>query len=96
MNLAIIFPLALGAIVVFWLLSRREEGKVVSKKGDVPDRDGEAFSLKSVVEAARDPELLRAIDAGNTITAIKRVRELTGMGLKESKDVVESIMRLRR
>lgn len=30
------------------------------------------------------------VDGGNKIAAIKRVRELTGMGLKEAKDYVES------
>ena len=96
MNLAVIFPLALGAIVVLWLLSRRDNGRPIRKDEGAPTLDGGAVSLGSIIAAARDPELLEAIDRGNTITAIKRMRELTGMGLKESKDAVESVMRLRR
>jgi Na+/H+ antiporter NhaC len=96
MNLAIIFPLALGAIVVFWLLSRGEQRKVVWRAKDAPDEDPRDVSLKSIIEASRDPELMRSIESGNTISAIKRMRELTGMGLKDSKDVVEKIIRLRQ
>jgi len=48
--------------------------------------------------AADIPDTERAairalIDGGNTIAAIKRVRELTGLGLKEAKDYVESWQR---
>ena len=38
-----------------------------------------------------DPELLRLIRANNKIEAIKRYRELTGLGLKESMEAVEAI-----
>ena len=37
-----------------------------------------------------DPEIRAALEAGNKIEAIKRVRERTGLGLKEAKDLVES------
>ena len=39
---------------------------------------------------------LEAIDAGRLIEAIKIVREATGLGLKEAKDVVEAHARRRR
>jgi ribosomal protein L7/L12 len=38
-----------------------------------------------------DPEVRALLAAGNKIAAIKRVRELTGLGLKEAKDYVESL-----
>ena len=38
-----------------------------------------------------DPELRDLLARGNTIGAIKRYRELTGLGLAEAKDAVESI-----
>ena len=38
-----------------------------------------------------DPEILRLVRANNKIEAIRRYRELTGLGLKESKDAVEAI-----
>jgi ribosomal protein L7/L12 len=40
---------------------------------------------------AADEEVRRLLAAGNKIQAIKRVRELTGMGLKEAKDYVEAL-----
>ena len=36
-----------------------------------------------------DPEVRAALAAGNKIMAIKLVRERTGLGLKEAKDLVE-------
>jgi ribosomal protein L7/L12 len=38
-----------------------------------------------------DPEVRRALAAGNKIAAIKRWRALTGCGLKEAKDAIEAI-----
>jgi ribosomal protein L7/L12 len=40
---------------------------------------------------AVDPEVKRLADAGNLISAIKRYRELTGVGLAEAKVAVERI-----
>jgi ribosomal protein L7/L12 len=34
-----------------------------------------------------------AVERGETITAIKRLREATGMGLKEAKDHVDEVRR---
>ena len=39
--------------------------------------------------AMADAEVRAALAGGNRIAAIKRVRALTGLGLKESKDLVE-------
>lgn len=44
-----------------------------------------------VAKGGVDPEVLRLVRAGHKIEAIKRVRELTGLGLKEAKDYVESL-----
>ena len=40
-----------------------------------------------------DPGVREAIASGNLISAIKRYRELTGMGLAEAKDAVEKLQR---
>lgn len=40
-----------------------------------------------------DPELSRLVRANAKIQAIKRYRELTGLGLEESKDAVDEIER---
>lgn len=41
--------------------------------------------------AHEDAEILELIRRGRKIEAVKRMRELTGMGLAESKDAVEAI-----
>jgi ribosomal protein L7/L12 len=47
--------------------------------------------------AIADPELLTLLEQQQLIPAIKRYRELTGSGLKDSKEAVESLQRsLRR
>jgi large subunit ribosomal protein L7/L12 len=45
----------------------------------------------ATVSADEDPRLLELIRAGKKIEAIKRVRELTGLGLKEAKDFLDSL-----
>ncbi len=45
-----------------------------------------------VDDVSADSEVQLALARGNKIEAIKRVRELTGMGLKESKDYVEALV----
>ena len=60
-----------------------------------PELSGEGLTFASdqvaSVGAAADPRLLTLINEGNEIQAIKLYRELTGVGLKEAKDAVESI-----
>lgn len=41
-------------------------------------------------------QVIAAIDAGRKIEAIKTLREETGLGLKEAKDVVDSLVRAKR
>jgi ribosomal protein L7/L12 len=43
--------------------------------------------------AIADPQLLALLQQKQLIGAIKRYRELTGVGLKESKDAVEALQR---
>lgn len=43
--------------------------------------------------AEPDPEVLALIQAGKQIEAIKRYRELTGMGLAESQQAVQDLYR---
>ena len=42
-------------------------------------------------DPAMDPEVRRLVQAGELVSAIARYRELTGLGLKESKDAVEAL-----
>ncbi len=48
------------------------------------------FSSQRVHLTQEELDYLRAIAPSNKITAIKKVREVTGLGLKEAKDLVES------
>lgn len=43
--------------------------------------------------ASTDPQLLALLQQKQLIGAIKRYRELTGVGLKEAKDAVEALQR---
>lgn len=43
--------------------------------------------------AIEDPQLIAMLQQGKVIDAIKRYRELTGAGLKDSKDAVEQLKR---
>ena len=43
--------------------------------------------------AIADPQLLSLLQQKQLISAIKRYRQLTGSGLKESKDAVEALQR---
>jgi ribosomal protein L7/L12 len=47
----------------------------------------------STTEAARDPVLRGHLEREQLIEAIKRYRELTGVGLKEAKEAVEALRR---
>lgn len=46
---------------------------------------------EKMAAAAHDAQMLDALTSGQKILAIKRVRELTGLGLKEAKEFVEAI-----
>lgn len=41
-------------------------------------------------------QVIAAVDAGRKIEAIKILREETGLGLKEAKDVVDGLVRAKR
>ncbi|HPG28016.1 MAG: ribosomal protein L7/L12 [Spirochaetaceae bacterium] len=72
--------LTLGALVVvaFFVLSAvLRRGERVSMPGDRSAYSAEAASVESLIRA------------GRKIEAIKRLREETGLGLKEAKEEVE-------
>ena len=46
-----------------------------------------------IATASRDEELLDLIRHGRKIEAIKRLRDQTGLGLREAKDAVEALER---
>ncbi|MGG7177581.1 ribosomal protein L7/L12 [Clostridium paraputrificum] len=59
--------------------------KIASKLGI--EEKGEVYSLKAIIED--DSELLNMIKEGKKIKAIKKIRNITGIGLKEAKEFVD-------
>ena len=63
--------------------SQSPSSQVLSADMDLGSLIGQAVHFKEVIELAR---------SGNKIEAIKRYRQLTGLGLKESKDAVDALV----
>jgi ribosomal protein L7/L12 len=87
MIVGVVALVLLGVVV---MLLKRAWGESLDRSGVLP-LDPPTVRYHS---AADIPDVERAairalIGSGNKIEAIKRVRELTGMGLKEAKDYVE-------
>ncbi|MBO9696530.1 MAG: ribosomal protein L7/L12 [Sphingopyxis sp.] len=61
-----------------------------------PPIDTGPVTVQVRTEAHTDDQILDMVRRGDKIQAIKRMRELTGMGLAESKDAVEAIERTLR
>ena len=83
---SVLAAVALAAFVLGIFVSRRRsDAKVIWEAPAQSGSDHEA--------AIADPQLLALLGQQQLIAAIKRYRELTGSGLKESKDAVESLQR---
>jgi ribosomal protein L7/L12 len=82
---SVLAAVALVAFVLGILVSRRRADTKVIWEAPRTGADH--------VAAIADPELLSLLAQKQLIPAIKRYRELTGAGLKESKDAVESLQR---
>ena len=87
-TLLIIGAAALVAVVVVLLLRRLNWG---SSPGYIQLPPGAPSPGSAPADANTEVRALLA--SGDKIAAIKRVRELTGMGLKEAKDYVEALER---
>ena len=92
--MAIAFAVLAVIVTVIVLIRRRQD----SSFGRMPlSLDDNAFATpparrNSVALSSADLAAISALVAGdNKIAAIKRVRELTGLGLKEAKDYVEAM-----
>lgn len=82
----------LGLVLLLWLLLRgRAATKVIEAPPAEPAPAAAPSPGASMTMAAAD-SVVRAMAArGEKIQAIKMVREMTGLGLKEAKDYVESL-----
>lgn len=98
---AVVIAFALGVILGRRDERRRLPGNALHSAGtrvkhiDVPPRDDATPLAASLVlpaaEAAQDAELREHLEAGRMISAVKRYRELTGVGLREAKQAVEAL-----
>lgn len=71
-------------------LKEAKDAVEAMERGDVPPLPEAPRRITSEM-AIDDAELRRHLAGGRLIDAIKRYRELTGLGLKESKDAIESL-----
>lgn len=66
----------------------------VRHQGELIDALYRRLGIADLDDATHPPtDVIEALNAGNTIEAIKRYRARTGVGLKEAKDAVEAITR---
>lgn len=90
MPLTIVVPLLFVAVLLGYRIAKGTRRRVIwESKPRVP-----APGPGSPGRAVDDPELLAAVKRGDKLTAIKRHRELTGVGLRESRDTIEARIRL--
>lgn len=82
--LAAVAAVVLVVLVVVWLVAAARPVPVL-----------EPWAVEQQVVEAR-PEVVRLLWAGKKIEAVKVVRQRTGLGLKEAKEVVEVIEREER
>ncbi len=75
--LFICFVIGFIAVTAYLAVSRKEENKPVLPQAEI---DWEAINTEAVQSA---------LEVGNKIQAIKKYRQLTGQGLKESKDAID-------
>lgn len=89
----LIIGMAFLLVRVKSLERRLEQLSWAEEKSDArPDRRGVAYDPVADVPAG----VREALDQGEFILAIKRLREATGIGLKEAKEQVEELQRRSR
>ena len=73
------------------LLELKMKSKGESKRGEAPPRDTSPEAAAPPKEEKTEFNVILKEIGANKISVIKAVRELTSLGLKESKDLVESV-----
>lgn len=76
----------LGGLAAGWILRGGQRARLDDASPEHPRTAPAAHA-----EAVQDAELLNLVRNGDKIAAIKRYRELTGAGLKDSKDAIDRI-----
>lgn len=96
-----LIPLVLVVFVIGFVLGRSgRDGRDLSGPPQaMAMEDPGRFAIAPQIDAMAEiddetvAEIMAALDAGQKIEAIKLLHEATGLGLKEAKDVVESMAR---
>ena len=86
MDLMVILLILGGLLIVGFLLFT-----VFRRWGTMPATPTITSLAQMPPELDGDEEIRRLVAQGNKIQAIKRVRDLTGLGLKEAKDYVDRL-----
>lgn len=86
MNATVVVAVVLALLILAWIVLRLARRSAPSATARRP------APLPSVAPDVVD-EALRILRDGNKIAAIKHVRERTGLGLREAKDVVDAAER---
>ena len=84
-----LWALVPAVLLLPWLLSRAFSGG----RSDMVERQQRAaapVSPELLGKCLADPEIRAAIEGGRKVDAIRLVRQCTGLGLKEAKDLVET------
>jgi ribosomal protein L7/L12 len=93
--LLIVAAIIVCASLMTWLMRKNSAPKTFTGNVD-NNHQAETSSahISSNIAPGNAEEAIRALlDGGNKIEAIKRVREQTGLGLKEAKDLVDTMER---
>ena len=86
-----LFILIIGIVAIAaYFIGRMSRGEIIEITEQKPKRG--QYSV-DVQEALNDAEFQQEAARGHKIAAIKRLRELTGLGLKEAKETTEQFMR---
>jgi hypothetical protein len=85
----LLLGLAIGAVLPRLLRDRADRGRDASARTTGPSEPASARETPPAVGGELPPEVRALVDDGELIHAIKRLREIEGIGLKEAKDAVD-------
>ena len=87
---ALVFAFLIGRLMARDAPSRADPTQTDrSRTGQAPPTPRNPEQARRITDALADPQTRALIQNGEKIAAIKRVREATGLGLKEAKEAVE-------
>jgi ribosomal protein L7/L12 len=79
-------------LFIFFNTLQRNQERIESKLNKIIEQLGVSEpSIKLINDELKD-ELIKLVEANKKVKAIKKLRDATGMGLKEAKDYVDSLL----